>query len=294
MNVSLSDVRYFTIAAANANLTKAAQCLGISQPSLSLAMRRLERELGTRLLVRSRSGVRLTKAGQIFLTKAKDLMARWEDLAVASRERDEEPVAKYFIGCHASLALYTLPRFLPGLMEEHPALEVELIHGASREITEAVIDFRLDFGIVADPRPHPDLVIRNLGTEEVCFAVGERWKGAYRGPKLREALLICDESIYQTAALLRELSDQKISFRRHLHTARLDIVAALVNAGMGVGILPLHASGSFKTNGFVPLQGFPRMRNAVCLIYRKEAQGSPASRKIARFIEQKTKWGSVS
>jgi len=287
MNMSLTDLRYFVEVAGIGNLTKAAKILGISQPSVSSALQRVEREVGAPLLVRSKTGVRLTKAGMAFQARAKELIVQWEQIGQTTRERYCDVTAKYLVGCHPALGLYILPRFLPGLLLEHPLLDIELTHGASREITEAVIDFRLDFGIVVDPRPHPDLVIRRLGTDTVCFAVGKSWRGSLTEGSFGDSILVCDQTIYQTQLLLKELAKKKLVFRRYLYTSRLDIVSALVQAGTGVGILPLRAASA--AGSFIPVPTLPRLKNNVCLIYRREAQGSPASRQIARYVESKTK-----
>lgn len=290
MNLGLTDLRYFTEVVARSNVTKAAKVLGITQPSLSNAIRRLERELGTPLFLRSRSGVRLTKAGLVFHGRARELIGAWEALGRAARTRHVEAVAKYTLGCHAAIALHVLPRFLPRLMTDHPGLEIELNHGSSREITEQVVDFRLDFGIVADPSPHPALVIRPLGTDEVCF-VASASGSVPRGPReLRAATLLCDPGIYQTQVLLREIAKRGNRFRRQVPTPRLDIVAALVDAGMGVGILPLRVAERIKTKPLVALDWLPRLKNKISLIYRSETRGSPASCQIAREIESQGRW----
>ena len=286
MNLNLSDVQYFTEVASTLNVTKAAKYLGISQPSLSLSIRRLEKAVGVRLLMRSKSGVQLTKAGLLFQARAKELIGRWEELRDVTSKRDREIMGKYTLGCHAALGIYTLPSFLPGLLRAYPQLEIELTHALSRQITESVIEFRLDFGIVVDPRPHPDLVIRKLGTDEVGFFANQAWntKGS------EDTVLVCDPSIYQTQVLLKELAARKISFKRHLYTHRLDIVTALVDAGAGIGILPVKAAERIRSKPLTRLTELPRIRNTICLIYRAEAQSSPASKQIARYIEEYAKW----
>jgi Flp pilus assembly protein TadD len=67
------------------------------------------------------------------------------------------------------VALYSLKHFLPDLLGEFPALELNLQHDLSRRVTEAVVSLRVDIGIVVNPAPHPDLVLRKLCTDEVTF-----------------------------------------------------------------------------------------------------------------------------
>jgi DNA-binding transcriptional LysR family regulator len=226
----------------------------------------------------------------LFQSRAKELLAYWKELEHTTRVRERDLTSKYYVGCHDSLGLYTLPTFLPQLMRANPLAEIELVHASSREITEGVIDFRLDFGIVADPRPHPDLVIRKLGTDDVCFVVSEDWKAPLDKKSLQNVVLICDPNIYQSKFLLKELTRKNISFRRHLHTTRLDLVASLVNEGAGVGILPIRSTKHLKAKSFVPVPGLPSMKNTVCLVYRHDTQHSVAARTMAKLIEEKARW----
>ena len=75
---SHSDLHYFLAIAQAGNLTHAATRLGISQPSLSLAMQRLETAMGSSLIIRSRLGVKLTKAGERLLLDTRRLMDEFE------------------------------------------------------------------------------------------------------------------------------------------------------------------------------------------------------------------------
>src|ERR1700733_128769 len=132
---SSSDLTYFLEIAHAGNLTHAANRLGVSQPSLTLAMQRLEQSVGTDLFIRSRQGVKLTKAGDRLLLEARKLMSQWEELRQSTLESMNEIRGRFIVGCHPSVARYSLPLFLPQMMSEHEDLEIELAHDLSRNIT---------------------------------------------------------------------------------------------------------------------------------------------------------------
>src|SRR3989344_2863323 len=125
---SSSDLTYFLEISQAGNLTRAANRLGISQPSLTLAMQRLEHSVGTVLFIRTRQGVKLTKAGERLLTETRHLMSRWEELKGHTLSTMNEVRGRFSIGCHPSVARYSLPLFLSELLNEHPELEVGLHH----------------------------------------------------------------------------------------------------------------------------------------------------------------------
>src|SRR6266404_5704242 len=123
---SSSDLTYFLEIAHLGNLTHAANRLGVSQPSLTLAMQRLEQSVGTGLFIRSRQGVKLTKAGDRLLLEARKLVSQWEELRQQTLDSMNEIQGAFVLGCHSAVAHYSLPLFLPSLLASHPKLEVTL------------------------------------------------------------------------------------------------------------------------------------------------------------------------
>src|SRR6185437_2731465 len=126
--VHLSDVRYFLAVAQEENVSRAASRIGISQPALSHALRRLESRVGKRLLTRTKTGVHLTRAGQYFAHAAREWSDDWEALTRRMHESDAAISGTYRIGCHPAVASYSLPRFMRKLQLEHPSLEIHLSH----------------------------------------------------------------------------------------------------------------------------------------------------------------------
>src|SRR5687767_5063808 len=103
---SSSDLTYFLEIAQQGNLTRSANRLGISQPSLTLAMQRLEHSVGTTLFIRTRQGVKLTKAGDRLLAETRQLMSRWEELKSQTLSTMNEVRGRFQLRCHPSVARY--------------------------------------------------------------------------------------------------------------------------------------------------------------------------------------------
>jgi DNA-binding transcriptional LysR family regulator len=273
---SASDLQYFIEVANTSNLSRAAERLGISQPALSLAMQRLELAFGVPLLIRGKTGVKATHHGQKLVHQARILLHEWEKIRESALRDQSEVSGSFRIGCHVSVALYSLPGFLPELIRRHPRLELNLSHDLSRKITEDVISFRTDFGIVVNPVPHPDLVIRRLAQDEVtlwCAPAGER------------GVLIYDPDLSQSQALLKQATRKGLRFRRHLVTSSLEVVAMLTACGAGVGILPTRVAQGQAKGRLQPVAAdAPRFADQVCLVYRADAQKSRASSVISEAI----------
>ena len=189
------DLRYFQEIALTLNLSRASERLGIGQPALSLALKRLEDALQVKLFLRRNRGLILTSAGQRLLREANRLLSDWEAVVSETRKSETELVGRYTLGCHPSVAIYCLKDVLRELYGSYPGIEIKLSHDLSRIICEGVISGSLDFGIVVNPIKHPDLVIHKLASDEVSF-----WR-ASNGLK---DVLIYNPELTQSQSLLKK------------------------------------------------------------------------------------------
>jgi DNA-binding transcriptional LysR family regulator len=276
-----AELRYFLAVAENSNVSRAAERLGVRQPTLSLALQRLEHSVGAKLLERSKSGVRLTPAGRVLQGRARELLEVWESARAGVRKSLDEVAGRYVLGCHPSVALYSLPAVLDKVLRERTALEISLRHGLSREILEDVVSRRADFGLVINPVRSPDLVLRELAKDEVGF-----WKA----PGAQEDLLIWDPELFQARSLVHEMEKKGRAFARTLSTANLEFAAHAAAAGVGIAILParvarLHGAGKLK-----PLPAWPVFKDRLFLVYRPETLQSHGGRWLSkRLLEELAK-----
>jgi len=271
---SPTDLKYFVEIANTLNVSRASERLGISQPSLSLAIRRMEQSLGTPLLIRSKRGVTLTQAGKQLLVHTRHLFQTWENIRAGTLSSVNEVQGSYTIGCHPSVALYALQGFLPQLVAAHPKLDIKLKHDLSRKIAEDVISMKVDVGIVVNPVRHPDLVIHPLCTDE--FTLWTSGKG-------ERSVLICDPDLAQSKALLGQLAKRGMKFDRVITSGSLEVIADLVAHGCGAGFLPALAAvrARYKLKR-VPKA--PVFYDEHCLLFRVENKGVKAVQVISTAI----------
>lgn len=279
---SPSELHYFIEVSQTLNVSRAAERLGVSQPTLSLAIRRLEHGVGAPLFIRSKSGVRLTRAGQRLAGQARFLVAEWERLQGDAVRGETELRGQYVVGCHPSVALNVGPELMPKLLAANPHLEIQLEHDLSRKITEDVISFKVDFGIVVNPSRHPDLVIQPIGKDVVTL-----WTTKKPSP-LQDldgsGVLICDPDLSQSQTLLRQLTRRGLKFQRTVTSSNLEVICSLVAAKAGVGILPGRVASRTPGNKLVSLPKAPTFNDQHCLIYRADAQRSAAAKSLARSL----------
>lgn len=269
--MTLDDIKYFLTVSDTLNVTRAAEKVGISQPAFSYAIKRLEEELGGDLLIRLKNGVRLTKLGEEFRTRARRVLFEWEEAQNLANPETGLVQGCYTFAIHPSVALYTIQHFLFQIQTEFPALNFKFIHGLSREMTERVISWEADFGIVVNPIKHPDLVIRRLCLDEMTL---------FHVPDARK-VLISDENLTQTKSIMNRIS-KAISTSGTINTPNLEVAAKLTALGLGIGILPTRVAGQYPK--LKRLEGAPVFKDEICLVYRPEKQLNPAGKRIVEII----------
>lgn len=167
---------------------------------------------------------------------------------------------------------------------DHPKLDIKLSHDLSRRIAERVVQLEVDLGIVVNPSPHPDLVIKKLCQDEVSLWVAKGRKSPLQDLEAGTAVLIADPELVQTQALLKKLSKSKKPFARVLSSSSLEVVASLTAAGAGIGILPGRVAAAEFPEEIARLPGSPTFTDEVCVIYHSERRRIRALQVIVEHV----------
>ncbi len=268
----MDDIKYFVTISETLNITRASEIIGISQPALSYAMKRLESELGGLLFIRLKNGLQLTKLGEEFKKRSRRLLYEWEQAQNLANPESGFVQGSYTIAAHASVALYTLQSFMPKLQADLRGLDFNFIHGLSREMTEKVISWEADFGIVVNPIKHPDLVINTLCRDEVTIFYAEN----------AQDKLIFDQNLSQSQYILEKI-DKMINFNSVLNSSNLEVVAKLTSLGLGYGLLPTRVASQYTH--LKKLKDAPVFKDEVCLVFRPEKHNNLVSKKIIKIIK---------
>lgn len=281
---SSAELEYFLEVASILNLSRASERLGISQPSLSLAIMRLEKSVGTSLFVRHKNGVTLTQAGKQLVLHTRQLLQYWENTKSQALASIQEVQGYFTLGCHSSIAIHIVSEFLADLLENHPKLEIHLKHDISRHITEQVINLSIDIGIVVNPFKHPDLIIKKLCEDEVSFWVGEGDR-KIQNIHSKQALILCEPDLTQTQALLKKSKKAGIVSERIMTMNSLEVVANLTANGCGIGILPERVAKTLYPDKLKRVAKAPVYSDEICLVYRNENRNVQAIQTIVSFIK---------
>ncbi len=282
--MDLRQLRYFQAVAAAGRIGEAARKLGVSQPALSIAIGKLEREVGAELLVRDHRGAHLTPAGRELL----DAVEQAIDVLEQGRQRiaglEIEPVGRVAVGCPHVLGSYFMPGFVGAFLRDHPRIDLVLWTGASREVEAAVVAREVQFGLVTHPLSHPDLVLVELFRDQVAlFAdVGRAparpltWAAAVE--LLRGRPLLYVPHVPQAVEIVTQLDARGLAPARRLEVGDVQLVKELALAGTGVGILPRRVAVHGQAGRLESLHPrLPSVADTIRLVYRADAQRTRAA-----------------
>lgn len=274
---SATDLQYFLEVSRTLNISRAAERIGISQPTLTQSIRKLEAAVGTPLLLRSRTGVRLTRSGQKMAVQITELLELWSALQREALEDEHELQGRFRLGTHPSVARYTLPVFFRELLRRAPRIEVELVHDLSRNITDALINYRVDLGFVMNPVHHPDLVLRKMADDVVTV---------FEAPRRSGRLLFGDPELLQTQWVLKRLKNADLDFTSFVPAPNLEVVHRLTAEGLGYGILPSRVAHCEPGVSLRNVNSkLPAYKDQLYLAYRKEVMNSRAAKTLIEISQ---------
>lgn len=285
---SHTELEYFVEVSYSLNFSRASERLGISQPSLSMAMQRLEKSIGASLFIRHKQGVTLTQAGKQLLLHVRQLMQYWDATKSQALASQEEVQGSFTLGCHSTMISHILGGALSELLEKYPQLDIHLVHDVSRKTTEEVINLSIDIGIVANPIRHPDLIIIALCRDEVGFWVSAG-KRKIQDIHAEEAVILCDPELTQTQSLLKKSKKAGLISERIMAIPSLEAVASLTVEGVGIGILPARVVASTYPGKLKPISQLPIYADELCLVYRHEYRHVKAIQTIVNVIKNHIK-----
>ena len=177
MDIAL--LRLFETVAQERSFSRAGQKLFRSQPAISLAVKRLEEDLGAQLIDRSARTLRLTDAGREVMAYVKQFLALERKMRVALAELRDLRAGKLVIGANESTALYLL-RHVESFRQRHPGIDVELRRSLSSRIPEAVLDGSLELGAISYDPGDPKLRTDRLYEDRLTFVVSPEHRFAAR------------------------------------------------------------------------------------------------------------------
>ncbi|GAB1644448.1 LysR substrate-binding domain-containing protein [Krasilnikovia sp. MM14-A1259] len=238
---------------------RAAQAHGITQPSASARLAKLERRLGVSLLVRSRRGSLLTPAGEAVVAWSQGVVDAAHTLADGVLTLRADRQARLRISASLTVAEYLLPGWLLNLRRTHPDLDIAADVANSQGVVEAVRSGTVDLGFVESPDIPADLSARIVGDDRLALVVAagyplaaQAWR-ELRPADLADQTLLLREAGSGTRDTFLNALEQALGFAPALpHAISLGsttTILATVRAQGGIGVISARAAASAVAAG---------------------------------------------
>ncbi|MGP0224115.1 LysR family transcriptional regulator [Paenarthrobacter sp. NCHU4564] len=291
--MTILQVNYFLAASKAGSLTQAAEDLGVSQPTLSEQIRKLEQSVGVALFTRAKQGLTLTEAGHKFLPHAKKVVRDYQaamDSVTGIRDREEGTVTfGMFNSGH-----YVLSGLIPAFRAAHPNIHVRVIGSNSAQVVELVRSGRLEAGVVALPIDARGLTISDVLWS--CEAAYFHTKPAIQRPVTIEGLLqrplvLPDSGWAENDPTRRQLSEraqaQGIAFTPDIEVETGSAALAVAAAGTAAAVASIpvaQALGYTDKLHWVSLE--PPLIETFAIITRDPTSLSPATQALIKLTEE--------
>ena len=170
-------LKYIITIAELKSISKAANELFISQPSLSSILSNLEKELGVTLFNRSTSPLSLTYAGEKYIKIAKEILSLESNLKKELFDISNMKKGKLTVGIPSVRGTHVLPLILPKFKEKFPAMEIHLIEGDSNYLEECLFSGKVDLVLTSLPTNHKKINCELLYEEKIMLACKKGYLG---------------------------------------------------------------------------------------------------------------------
>ena len=272
------------------SITKAAEASHIALAAASRRIAQLEDQLGVQLLFRSARGVEPTPAGNTLLAHARQMLAQVDDMRAEIADYSRGVKGLVRVQANASALAQYLPDDLATFAAKHPAIKVSLSEERSTAIADAVFGGVADVGIVMEGAEADGLERFEYRTDTLCVVLPRKHPVKARRVGFSE-LLDYDFVGLESNTVISQLMLQHAAragrpLRLRVQVKSFDVVARLVQAGLGIGILPEAAARAFASHMGLRLAALtdPWAERRMYVAVRKYANLSAPARQLVDHL----------
>lgn len=290
MNVTLKQLRVFTIVYEMRSFTLAAAATHMTQPAVSKLCAELEANLGIQLFERStRQVVPLDAAAELYVYAQRMLgTLREAERSLDSYRKLDHGTVRF--ACSPMMAYGLLRSVLAGFALEHPAIRIELHEMSTDDSVEFVRSGRGDFALVSVIEPDPLMTLRPLRRERICLACAPDHPLA-RSRRVTWRRVVAEPHItIRDAYRFRRrvdqiLAQQDLAIVSTIEVGTLPFALGLVRERLGVSVVPGYATEFARDLGLVilPIVTTPEQRHEISLLTRRDSRPTPAA---AAFLDR--------
>ena len=286
--MDLRQLEYFQMVSRLNNITRAAERLHVAQPSVTVAIKKLEDELGIQLFDRSQKKITLTSEGKVFLKRVEAILANIEDAVIEMQ--DYQGLAKGMIklGVPPMIGSFIFPEIFAGFRKIYPNIDFVITEDGSISVRELLEQGDLDLGIIIlrEESKFLDTVIIQENQIVACLPLdhplANSTKISFDDLKHEKFIMLKEDTFHRRAVL--EACDKSGYYPEIiLSSSQTETIRALVANGLGVSFLLDSIAQRKKDLASIPLEDPIKIN--ISLAWKKDKYLSVASQTFIEFIK---------
>lgn len=286
--MELRQLEYFQMASRLKNITRAAERLNVSQPNITVAIKKLETELGIQLFDRSQKQLSLTAEGEIFLNRVNQALRQLNDGILEMNDYKDLQKGSIKIGIPAMIGSYLFPRIFSSFKKKYPFLDVYLYEEGSIAIRDKLEKNELDFGIVILTNASTNLETLPMAAADIVACVSPENPLArcqhITPSDLNEIdMITLKEGSYLRQEILNTLKAEGVQPHIVLESNLIATIMGLVAMNAGVTFLPDFIAKDSHGITILPLK--PTLSIELGVAWKKDRYLSKANRCFIDFCK---------
>ncbi|MFA1710689.1 selenium metabolism-associated LysR family transcriptional regulator [Peribacillus frigoritolerans] len=289
----MDPLKVFVTVIEQKNFSRAGDILNLSQPGVSLHIRNLENELGTKLIYRSPKQVQITEPGKILYRHAKQMLNHYETAKREINEFNNVVSGTMKIGASFTIGEYYLPKVLAEFAAQYPMVDIQIIISNSNDVIQGIRSNKLDIGLIEGETDYKDIDVRPFMNDEMIVVVPP-------DHPLSQMDLIEGNMLQNQTWVLREqgsgtrtysdklLSSLELNIKKTFIFTSIQGVKEAVMAGLGIALLSrLTVQKELKSNELKTfhLKNEPLIR-PFSIVKKLDFEASKAMELFLRKVEE--------
>ncbi len=290
--MTLNELRFVVALAKARNFRKAAEVCFVSQPALSLAVKKLEDELGVLLFERNRNDVIMTAIGELVVEQATRAIEEANRVKEIARQGNNQLVGALKLGVIYSIGPYLLPEIIPYLRQSAPEMPLIVEENLTINLETQLRNGVIDVAIIALPFDIPGIKTMPLYEEEfvVVVPISHEWakRDSISPEELADEKILLLSSGHCFSNQLMQACPRLSRNGEILQGNSLDTIRNMVASNLGLTVLPASATIERYQNPLIKVVPFtkPAPKRQIALAWRKSYGREKAVEEIAKSIRQ--------
>lgn len=291
--MNIRDLQYLAAVAENRHFGRAAEACNVSQPTLSMQLKKLEEYLGVQLFDRSRRRVAVTPAGEKVLRHARVILREVEEIREVARAAQDPLSGELRLGAFPTLAPYLLPRVVPEISKQLPNIRLLLVEEKTDDLIEMLEQGTLDAALLALPVGDDGLETAPLFEDRFLLAVppGHHFakKKSIKSEELAdERLLLLEDGHCLRDQALDVCQMTGAAEQQDFRATSLETLRQMVASGVGITLIPELAKQDTDGIVYIPFKNPPPSRT-IGLVWRPGAAREASINALTQALSPKTK-----